>query len=94
MEYSAVRARAVVRGRVQMVGFRQFARRHARAVGLRGTVRNLPDGTVECVIEGPEPDVERFIEQLRTGPSHAQVDQVDVAYEPAVGDLPPVTVTV
>ena len=94
MESSAVRARVVVRGRVQMVGFREFALRHARAAGLRGTVRNAPDGSLECVIEGPETDVARVIDKLRTGPPHARVDRVDVEYAPAVGDLPPVTVTV
>ena len=82
MESTVVRAHVVVRGRVQMVGFREFVRRHVQAAGLRGTVRNAPDGTVECVIE-----------QLHAGPSHARVDRVDVEYEPAVGGLPPITVT-
>ena len=93
MSEEIVRARAVVRGRVQMVGFREFARRHARAAGLHGIVRNAPDGSLECVIEGPGPDVARVIEQLHAGPSHARVDRVDVEYEPAVGGLPPITVT-
>lgn len=91
METGAVRARAVVRGRVQMVGFRAFVQRHARE--LRGIVRNRPDGTVEAVVEGPMPDVERVIGLLRRGPSAARVDAVDVEYLPATGDLPPMTVS-
>jgi len=88
MESSLVRAHVVIRGRVQMVGFREFARRHLQAAGLRGTVRNAPDGSVECVTEGPPDDVRGLIERLRVGPSHARVESVDVDYQPAVGDLP------
>jgi len=85
---SVVRARALVKGRVQMVGFRAFVVRHASAAGLRGTVRNRPDGSVEAVLEGPEPEVEHVIRLLHEGPSHARVDAVEVAYEYAAGDLP------
>ena len=86
-----MRARAVVRGRVQMVGFRAFVERHAR--GLRGTVRNLRDGTVEAVVEGPPEDVQRVLHLIGQGPSHARVDAVDVEYLPMNGDLPPMRVT-
>lgn len=89
MESSVVRAHVVVRGRVQMVGFREFVRRQLQAASLRGTVRNVPDGSLECVIEGPEAEVRTLIERLRIGPSHARVESVDVDYRPAVGDLPP-----
>lgn len=86
-----MRARAVVRGRVQMVGFRAFVERHAR--GLRGTVRNLHDGTVEAVVEGPPGEVQRVLHLLGQGPSHARVDAVDVEYLPVSGELPPMQVT-
>ena len=91
MDTEQVRARAVVKGRVQMVGFRAFVQRHAR--GLRGVVRNRPDGTLETVVEGPKPEVERVIGLLRRGPSAARVDRVDVEYLPPTGDLPPMTVS-
>lgn len=91
METGQVRARAVVRGRVQMVGFRAFVQRHA--AGLRGTVRNRPDGTLEAVVQGSGDQVERVLRLLRQGPSHARVDAVDVEYLPANGDLPPMSVT-
>ena len=86
-----MRARAVVRGRVQMVGFRAFVQRHA--AGLRGTVRNRPDGTLEAELQGPRDQVERMLGLLRQGPSHARVDAVDVEYLPASGELPPMRVT-
>ena len=86
-----MRARAVVRGRVQMVGFRAFVARHAH--GLRGTVRNLRDGSVEAVVEGPPDEVQRVLHVIGQGPSHARVDAVDVEYLPVHGDLPPMRVT-
>jgi acylphosphatase len=92
MEANVVRARAVVRGRVQMVGFRAFVLRHAEETGLRGVVRNAPDGTVECVIEGPQAEVDAMIAQLHSGPMHARVDRVDVEYQEPAGDLPPMAV--
>ncbi len=65
MGAEVVRLRAVVHGRVQMVGFRAFVMRHAGDAGLAGTVRNEPDGTVETVLEGPRPEVERMLELLQ-----------------------------
>jgi acylphosphatase len=88
-----VRVRAVVCGRVQMVGFRAFVIRRAGDAGLNGTVRNLPDGTVEAVLEGPAREVERMLELLREGPRNARVDRVDVEYSAATGNLPAMMVT-
>jgi acylphosphatase len=84
------RVRATVRGRVQMVGFRAFVAHHAD--GLNGTVANRPDGSVECVLEGPADEVERLVDRLRDGPAHARVEAVDVIREPYRGDLPPFAV--
>ena len=88
-----MRARAVVRGRVQMVGFRAFVLRHARDLGLRGLVRNARDGTVECTVEGPRGAVERIMQTLGRGPASARVDRVDVEYQAPAGDLPPMSVS-
>jgi acylphosphatase len=92
MDAENVRVRAVVHGRVQMVGFRAFVIRHAGDAGLTGTVGNLPDGTLEAVLEGPEGAVERMVDLLHRGPSHARVERVDVAYEAPTGILPAMTV--
>jgi acylphosphatase len=88
MAEAVVRIRVVVHGRVQMVGFRAFVIRHAEDAGLSGTVRNEPDGSVETVLEGPRPDVERMLELLRQGPTHARVERVDVEYSNPTGSLP------
>ncbi len=75
--------RAVVRGRVQGVGFRFFAERSARDLGIRGWVRNLPDGAVETAAEGEEPAVEEYLGRLRRGPFGSRVDDVAIeALEP------------
>jgi acylphosphatase len=88
MVEAVVRVRAVVHGRVQMVGFRAFVIRHAGDAGLSGTVRNQPDGSVETVLEGPRADVERMVELLRQGPTHARVERIDVEYANPTGSLP------
>jgi len=69
---------AIVRGRVQGVGFRFFAERVALELGIRGWVRNLPDGSVETVAEGEEEVVVRYLERLREGPRASSVEAVVV----------------
>ncbi|NLG78978.1 MAG: acylphosphatase [Firmicutes bacterium] len=81
------RAEITVVGRVQGVGFRGFARRHATALGLRGWVRNRYDGAVELVVEGERYKVERFVALLREGPPWARVDRVDVRWAPYQGEF-------
>jgi acylphosphatase len=67
---------AVVSGRVQGVGFRFFASRAAREHGVKGWVRNLPDGSVETFAEGEEEAVAGYIEKLRQGPRGGRVTSV------------------
>ena len=69
--------RFIVRGRVQGVGFRYFAIRAAQKVGVSGTVRNLPDGTVEAIAEGSETAIAEFRSELEHGPSYGHVSRVD-----------------
>jgi acylphosphatase len=77
---------AVVRGRVQGVGFRFFVQRRAADLGLRGWVRNLEGReSVEVFAEGPEPDLETLVSDLRRGPSMALVETVEVDWRPAEG---------
>ena len=71
-------ARFLVRGLVQGVGFRWFVARQARALGLTGYTRNLPDGAVEVLARGADGVVLGRLEQLLTrGPQHARVDAVE-----------------
>jgi len=60
-------------GRVQGVGFRWFTRQVARELGLRGRVRNLPDGRVEVEVAGGSEPLEAFRDRLRQGPQGARV---------------------
>lgn len=73
--------RYLVSGRVQGVGFRYFVAREAEALGLAGWVRNLPDGQVEVLAEGTEPQLSTLEGRLWQGPPHARVATVGV--EPA-----------
>jgi acylphosphatase len=68
----------VVQGRVQGVGFRYYAARAARELGVSGWVRNLPDGSVETLVEGDAAAVEGYLDRLRRGPSASRVDGVVV----------------
>jgi acylphosphatase len=81
----AKRAHIILTGVVQGVGFRMYAQRQARSLGLRGYVRNLPDGGVEMVAEGDDAAVERLIAWARVGPPSAEVDDVRVTYQPTEG---------
>jgi acylphosphatase len=77
---------AVVRGRVQGVGFRDFVMTRARSLGLRGYARNLPDGrSVEVVAEGPRSELDRLVEDLVQGPRSARVESVETHWSPATG---------
>ena len=80
-----VRARAVVRGRVQGVFFRAEASARARSLGLAGWVRNLSDGSVEVVIEGEGEHVDSMLRWCEHGPAGARVEAVDVTWEDSEG---------
>jgi len=67
-----------VSGRVQGVFFRATTRDEARSRGLTGWVRNAPDGRVEAEVQGAPEDVAQLIDECRSGPPAAQVDEVDV----------------
>jgi acylphosphatase len=82
-----VRARLLISGAVQGVGYRYSCRREAGARSLSGWVRNLPDGRVEALLQGPEPEVQAMIAWCRHGPADAEVAGVDVSYEEAKDDL-------
>ena len=88
-EEPGVSLRAVVRGRVQGVGFRDFAYARARSLGLTGYVKNARDDhrAVEVVAEGSRRALERFVEQLREGPRSGRVDAVDQRWREATGEF-------
>jgi acylphosphatase len=78
--------RYLVRGRVQGVGYRYFALKRAEQLALAGFVRNMPDGSVEVIAEGPDPALVEFEKNLRQGPSFARVEAVERLPLEARGD--------
>jgi acylphosphatase len=74
------RLHAVVRGRVQGVGFRATTEYEGRKLGLSGWVRNRADGTVEVEAEGPVAALETFLSFLQRGPLGAHVDAVEAQW--------------
>jgi len=80
-----VRYRVLVSGRVQGVFFRDSCRRVAEEHDVGGWVRNLPDGRVEAVFEGPPDDVHVLVDWARHGPRRAVVDDIAVNPEPPEG---------
>lgn len=71
---------AIVSGRVQGVGYRAFVVRYARALGLDGSVRNLPTGQVEVVAQGDDRALNQLLTLLRQGPPAARVTNVSVQW--------------
>jgi acylphosphatase len=76
----ASEARVVVSGRVQGVFFRASTQDAAVRHGVRGFVRNLPDGRVEAVLQGDRGAVEKVIAFMREGPPGARVKEADVEW--------------
>lgn len=85
-EDAVARARVLVSGRVQGVCFRAFTVEEARSLQLNGWVRNLPDGRVEFVAEGPRRRVEALVEWSHRGSPYGCVDEVEVHWEDAQGE--------
>lgn len=68
--------RLEITGRVQGVGFRYWTAQTARELGVRGTVRNRPDGAVEILAAADAATLDLFRTRLREGPPHARVEDV------------------
>jgi acylphosphatase len=77
------RRRWIARGQVQGVGFRWYVWREAERLGLGGFARNLSDGTVEVIAQGPDEALDRLEQALRRGPSGGRVDALDRLEVPA-----------
>lgn len=81
------RVHVYIRGRVQGVFFRAHTRKAAMGFRINGWVRNLPDGRVEAVFEGRQPEVDAVIDWCHRGPSAAIVERVDILDEPYTGEF-------
>ena len=78
-------AHIFIDGRVQGVGFRYFTKTNARDLGVKGWVKNLPDGRVEAVFEGDEERVQELIDRCKRGPRSARVDDLNVEWVSSTG---------
>ncbi len=86
------RARLRITGLVQGVFYRYNTMRRAKELGLTGWVRNVPDGSVECVVEGPRDKVQELIAWCHHGPPGARVEAVEVTWEPYEGEFEDFTI--
>ena len=91
MTDGAARARVLYTGTVQGVGFRWRAHRCSAGLGLTGFVRNLGDGRVELVAEGPRPRVERLLAAI-SGEMGALIEDAEVVWSSAAGGLGPFSI--
>lgn len=76
-----------IEGRVQGVFLREQTREHALRLGLTGFVRNLADGRVEVVAEGPRPVLDELAEWAEQGSPHAAVTRIETSWEEARGEF-------
>ena len=81
------RVHVFVSGKVQGVFFRQKTKQQAQSLGIKGWVRNLPDGRVEAVFEGEEEAVKSLVKYCNHGPSFARVENVNLSYENYSGEF-------
>lgn len=81
------RTHIIIHGSVQGVFFRSNARDIASSLGLKGYVRNMPDGTVEVVAEGNEDKIKELVEFCKKGPETAEVTKTDVEFEKASNEF-------
>ncbi len=72
---------------MQGVGFRYFVVRAARSSGLSGFVKNLRDGSVEVVAEGPREELERLIRVISEGPGRGRVKDVQLRWTESTGEF-------
>ena len=77
--------KAIVEGHVQGVYFRAYVSRAAKALGLKGYVRNLPSGKVEVKAEGDKEKLENLVKQMEIGPPEAVVEKLEISWSDYTG---------
>lgn len=80
-EQSVKRVKLLLTGLVQGVFFRVNAQDQAKKLGLTGYVKNLSNGQVEAVFEGPEDKIDDIIYWIKQGPASSRIDQLDIIQE-------------
>ena len=92
--FGLVKARLIIKGNVHGVGFRVWASLFARRLGIKGLVRNLPDGSVESFVDGLKQAIEEFVKRISVkgvfdDPLSLHVEEVEVFWEGEPGYKPP-----
>lgn len=77
-----------IHGKVQGVGYRFYATRVARRLGLKGWIQNMRDGSVEALVEGEKKAIDDWLDELREGPRFAEVTKIDQQSKEFTGKLP------
>jgi acylphosphatase len=72
--------RFIVYGKVQGVFYRKFVAQKLRQMGIRGYVRNLPDGTVEVVVRATEEELDGIRKALEEGSPLSEVERIEMEY--------------
>ncbi|MGC8557673.1 MAG: acylphosphatase [Nitrososphaeria archaeon] len=81
------RVEITVRGLVQGVGYRAFAKRAADVLQVTGFAENMPDGSVRIIAEGEREKLEEFIRECRKGPALAEVESINEKWYPYKGEF-------
>lgn len=76
-----------IHGKVQGVGYRFYATRVARRLGLKGWIQNLRDGSVESIVEGEPQKIDEWITEIKEGPRYAEVVRIDQERRDSAGPL-------
>jgi len=87
MDIGRVLVEVHVCGRVQGVFFRQFTKNAAQELGIAGYARNLHDGCVQVLAEGPKESIDIFVQRLRAGPPMSHVDSLEIEWKQPSGEF-------
>ena len=85
--YGMQRVHILVKGAVQGVFFRSNTKREAESLDLTGYARNIGDGTVEIIAEGPKEKLDELVEYCKKGPEAAVVEKIDVKFDKATNEF-------
>ena len=76
-----IEMKAVIKGKVQGVGFRMIVKKHADSLSIPGFVQNLDNGDVEICAQGSKKDLELLMNKVKKNPGMGRVDKVSVLFE-------------
>ncbi|MCL5438881.1 MAG: acylphosphatase [Patescibacteria group bacterium] len=81
-------AHVVISGFVQGIGYRQFVRKEAEKLGLKGFVQNIEGGKVEALFQGDKKNIEKIIDECKKGPYLSEIKKVDIEWVDEMDEFP------